>query len=1018
MSLEVRKAPFGRRLLPTVIDDRARTNPNEAMFVLIDDSNGTISLKRISTSQFSNAINHVTWWLKEQLHDPEPGTVFGYIGPYDLRYFILMVASVKLGCKVLLSSPRNSIAGHTALIKQSDCRVWLTGGANIDVTQILIENPMPHYILPGLMNILQQPSATPYPYERQFEDARWDTLALIHTSGSTGVPKLVPLYLGTAACVDAFHIMNPVDGKRPTGTAGICLGLDSAVYFNWTVVLPPPGIWSADTLERILDQVPTVEAAFVAPSILQEISQSPRLLTKLEKLEFVTTAGGPTPQYAGSIVSKHVHLHQTMGSTEGQWLSTIPCRREDWEYIHIADETGYEMVHDSEELYELTFRRRQEYELTQSFFVTFPEIDIWHTKDLYSKHPTLPQRWKFEGRKDDLIVLSNGEKFNPNRTEEQLSGHPLVQAACVVGSGRFQPAVLLELAPNVQATPEEVLREVWSEVQTCNEKLPSFAKIHRSHVKVVSEPFSRLAKGTVSRYATWEKFRSTIEQLYSARQAISSSSNISTFEALLEQVLGIAQEISSSQGLFDTNANLFEAGFDSLSAQELRYAIHDIMGFDLESGDVFQRPSVFQLCELIWSRRHSQEQPLINPRDRVRGKIQDFFLKSFPSKKDRPMSVIITGTTGYLGSYILDFLYRNPAVDEIWCLNRDRLAASKQPELARHRGLVESWEAKTVKFLTVNLQQQNWGLSEEEFATLAARARVLIHNAWQVNFNLPLESFDDHLVGVKHLIRFGEQAKNALHVVFISSVSVAMNWNRVAIGPVAELPITNLDAPGNGYGESKLVAEHLIYEASRRGAFSASVCRTGQAGGPVDNGTVQGEWNRHEWLPTLIETSLHMRALPSELGLCEITDWIPIDRLASMLTDIALLPPLSANACRFYHLVNPTKTSWGAIAPTIQERLTRTCSAEIRICPLSEWVQLLEKTASLARTVADGPVVHSGRNLRGLKLIDFYRGLVAEAESTQPIWLMEGALSASPNLRQLPAVGENWMTLWMKQWGY
>ncbi|VUC24934.1 unnamed protein product [Clonostachys rosea] len=1005
MSLEISRAPFGRRLLPTVIDDRARANPDEAMFFLADDSNGTVSLRRISTSQFSNAINYVTWWLKEQLHDPELGTVFGYIGPNDLRYFILMVASVKLGCKVLLSSPRNSIAGHTALIKQSDCRVWLTGDANIDVTQILNENPMPHYILPGLMNILQQPPATPYPYERQFEDARWDTLALIHTSGSTGVPKLVPLYLGTAACVDAFHIMKPVDGKRPTGVEWSGINM-LAVYFNWTVVLPPPGIWSADTLERILDQVPIVEAAFVAPSILQEISQSPRLLTKLEKLEFVTTAGGPTPHYAGSIVSKHVHLHQTMGSTEGQWLSTIPCRREDWEYIHIAEETGYEMVHDSEELYELTFRRKEEYELTQSFFVTFPEMDIWHTKDLYSKHPTLPQRWKFEGRKDDLIVLSNGEKFNPNRTEEQLSSHPWIQAACIVGSGRFQPAVLLELAPNVKASPDEVFREAWSEIQVCNEKLPSFAKIHRSHVSVVSKPFSRLGKGTVSRYATWEKFRSTIEQLYSARQATSSSSNLSTFEALLEQVLDIAREISSPKEVLNAETNLFEAGFDSLSAQELRYAIDDTMGLKLESGDVFRRPSVFQLCELIWSRRQSPGQSQTNPRDRVRGKIQEFFSKTFPSGKDRPVSVIVTGTTGYLGSYILEFLYRNPAVDEIWCLNRDPGAASKQPELARHRGLIENWEAKTIKFLTVNLEQYNWGLSEEDFGTLASRARVLIlDNAWQVNFNLPLESFDDHLNGVKHLIRFGEQAKNALHVVFISSVSVAMNWNKVAIGPVRELPIANLDAPGNGYGESKLVAEHLIYEAARRGVFSASVCRTGQAGGPVDNGT-------------LIETSLHMRALPSDLGLCEVTDWIPIDRLASMLVDIALLPPFSADACRFYHLVNPTKTSWGAIAPTVQERLARTCSAEIKICPLSEWVQLLEKTALLTRTMADGAIAQSGRSLRGIKLLDFYRGLVAEPESTQPMWLMEGALSASPNLRQLPAVGASWVTLWMKQWGY
>lgn len=71
--------------------------------------------------------------------------------------------------------------------------------------------------------------------------------------------------------------------------------------------------------------------------------------------------------------------------------------------------------------------------------------------------------------------------------------------------------------------------------------------------------------------------------------------------------------------------------------------------------------------------------------------------------------------------------------------------------------------------------------------------------------------------------------------------------------------------------------------------------------------------------------------------------------------------------------------------------------------------------ASFTETVSDGLIFQSGRALRGLKLLDFYWGLVAEADSAQPIWLIEGALSASPNLRKLPAVGENRMTLWMKQ---
>ena len=42
-----------------------------------------------------------------------------------------------------------------------------------------------------------------------------------------------------------------------------------------------------------------------------------------------------------------------------------------------------------------------------------PVTAEWRTKDLYKPHPSKPGLWKFHGRTDDVIVMGNGEKFNP-----------------------------------------------------------------------------------------------------------------------------------------------------------------------------------------------------------------------------------------------------------------------------------------------------------------------------------------------------------------------------------------------------------------------------------------------------------------------------------------------------------------------------------------------------------------------------------------------------------------------------
>ena len=74
--------------------------------------------------------------------------------------------------------------------------------------------------------------------------------------------------------------------------AGILGALVLALYYHQTIVWPPIGRpVSADMVDEFLDNV-DVDACFLAPSVLEDLSQSETSLQKMKKLKYVEFGGG------------------------------------------------------------------------------------------------------------------------------------------------------------------------------------------------------------------------------------------------------------------------------------------------------------------------------------------------------------------------------------------------------------------------------------------------------------------------------------------------------------------------------------------------------------------------------------------------------------------------------------------------------------------------------------------------------------------------------------------------------
>ena len=394
-------------------------------------------------------------------------------------------------------------------------------------------------------------------------------------------------------------------------------------------------------------------------------------------------------------------------------------------------------------------------------------------------------------------------------------------------------------------------------------------------------------------------------------------------------------------------------------------------------------------------------------------------MKVGPTKPTKPrMTVILTGSTGSLGNYLLDALVRSPKVERVICLNRSSDAEQRQWKSHRARGLSTELGPPKVEFLECDMARDFLGLSESIYLYLTSEVTHILHNAWPVDFNRAFSSFEPNIRGVKQLVDFASRCTYDASLFFVSSISVAARWGATpgSREKVPEKIIEDWRVAGMGYGQSKLVSERLLAEASKTTGLKTAVCRVGQVGGPVLRGK-KGQWNKQEWLPSLIASSNFLRVLPRTLGPLENIDWIPVDHLAQVIVD--LLPcqtepsqnkmkgEKSTNAV--YHIVNPNICSWNSVLPAVIKHL----GGDVTVVEFKEWVEMLERSMSGTPNYERNPAA---------KLFDFYDNLRDKAvrfpKSRSVTLETKQTVRFSQTLATLEQVKFEWMDLWMQQWEF
>ncbi|KAK2683879.1 AMP-dependent synthetase/ligase [Fusarium oxysporum f. sp. vasinfectum] len=982
------------RVLIDLIHEIATNDPDRAFTYTPSSSDPQDGWKPVTHLQLANSVDHLAHDISKTVSktsDDEVPTV-AYIGPSDFRYTVILLASVKAGCKVLFISPRNTPAVQLSLFDATKCRYLYTTDSFRSIMQPCLDQRTMEVSMIESIDYLLSVTPRPFPYSRSIEQARWDPLVVLHTSGSTGVPKPVFLKQGIMYAFEEF--------------------------------LHLPKFHAMEYLNRS-----GADGALLPPSVIDGLAASEEGMEALAKLKLLITGGGSLSTEAGSMLAdRGVVLRNVISSTE--LFPLAPYSPQDpklWRYFIFNDEAmGIDWHRHGSNEYELVVRRKASDPGNQGCFYNFPELSEWRTNDIFQPHPTLKDHWLYKGRADDILVFSNGEKLNPLTIEGIVSDHPLVKSALVVGQGMFQAALIIEpiaeAQPRDEAETKALLEKIWSAIEKANAETVAHGRIAANFVAFADPalPFPRADKGTIQRGKAVSMYADFISALYEKAEMLGDGPSIaldlSNDDSLTGSIISLFVTKLGVEKL-EPDTDFFSVGVDSLQVMTatnlLRGALHrsGIETSTITPRVIYRNPTAKVLAEYIQTLRDgvSDDDEETHEINEIKKQVSKY-TKNLPAPRtgkqaplDDGQTVIVTGTTGSLGAYMLDQLCRLESVKKVIALNRSEDGGlSRQPSVNEFRGLTTDFSK--VEFLHADLSLPDLSLGQSKYNSLLADIDRVIHNAWPVNFKFTMSSFESHVRGVRHLVDFSSAAVKNVPIIFISSIGTVDRWSLPDAVP--EEALHDLTLPSMAYGRSKLAASLILDVAAEQSGVPTLSVRVGQIAGSRGE---KGMWNRQEMIPSMIASSVYLGVLPDHLGAQQEIAWTPIEDIAGLILDVSgiTVQKSISEVSGYFHGVNPATASWSKIAPVIKDFY----GDKMKLVSVEEWVERLEASAKEENVDFD-------KN-PGLKLLDTYRGLFAVGKEVQPVkYGMERTKSHSSTMRELGPITPELMRNWCRQWGF
>ncbi|NKX88034.1 non-ribosomal peptide synthetase [Nocardia coubleae] len=423
---------------------------------------------------------------------------------------------------------------------------------------------------------------------------------------------------------------------------------------------------------------------------------------------------------------------------------------------------------------------------------------MYRTGDLVRRLPT--GELTYLGRTDVQLKL-HGLRIEPGEIEAALRAHPSVAGAAVTVHHE-------QLVGYV--TPSGV--DVAEVLATARTLLPPYMIPHRV---LALDEFPLGATGKLDRKALPAP----------AREIREYQAPVTDDERVVAEVFASVLELER----VGRDDDFFVLGGTSLSAIRVRASLAERLGIEVALRLLFSYPLVSDLALALRDEKAASSTGPDPALDRVLD--PSITLDGcVPPRSGEPANILLTGATGFLGSFLLRELLEHTTAT-VHCLVR---AADAHTALDRVVATAAGYgiEVDRARLAGVpgDLARPQLGIDPRRFAELADRIDVIYHNGALVNHLEPYGRMREANVGgTTEVLRLATTTRvKAVHYVSTTSVLAGIPQ---ADGVPAGLP---------GYALTKWVAEQLMHTAAERGVPIA-VYRPGLITGDSRTGVAPAE---------------------------------------------------------------------------------------------------------------------------------------------------------------------------------
>ncbi|KAK8119834.1 thioester reductase domain-containing protein [Apiospora kogelbergensis] len=550
----------GRRLLPVIIDEVARQDPDRAWASLpIDDYDLEQGFEDISYAAFANGINKLAHCITKALGAaPTDGGIepIVYLGVPDIRYYMLIPAAAKAGRKVLFSSHLNSLELHLALIKQCACKAMLLS-RGVYAGDILEELPMPTVEIPELDDLLDLAvKAEPFPYTKSYDEAELDPFVICQTSGTTGAPRPITFRHSTMSTLDMQTELPDVEGRkhmvwqRGVGTrflmvaspfhAIACILAMTVYAFGGCILVPGFRNRPVEGINEMCDIIKysNAKVGFMPSFLMELIARRDDAEDYIKQMDTVVYGNGILSDFAGDMWSKTTRIFDVWGSAEVCTPPQLESDPEDYQYCYFDVEAGGCVFKERDDLeyFGDDGARLELYELVMTLTPQSQRyIGYWESLGEGTKAPPRPAVPGVPDQGGVDAAPGPGQGRFALAFEKALGKHGMVQHAIVLGEVDATPAVLIELADGVTRFDAIGL---WREaIAPTNADVPEGSRVAENHVILIeSGGFVRSSEGHMLRTQTQQKYQAKIDRVYGRAASEISASMRPRYQSIIETV--------------------------------------------------------------------------------------------------------------------------------------------------------------------------------------------------------------------------------------------------------------------------------------------------------------------------------------------------------------------------------------------------------------------------------------------------------------------------------------------------